>query len=361
MSTLILIGIDITFFGFGLCLLRALDLLVSEGRRSAYGIFFYFFNGILMLGFGLTARGVPPVHPESIFLFVASLLMVGPLDFFYYHTLLYPERRLPYRAWIHFVPAAVVLAGEVVFQLQPAYLKRDLIAGFFREPFGHILFILLAAISLHVLAYAIIIIRTVFADVTGSVSSRGFRFVLYSGVTIILIIALVLGGFMSGSPGVFVAGCVLNVSLHVAIYLGTRANPVFFTTLKRAIRKKRYEKSMLEGLDTGIIGERLNELMRDEELFRDSEVSLPSVAKKLALTPHQLSQLLNERMGTNFHDFVNRFRVEAAKKLLVDNPEANIISVCFNVGFNSKSSFNAAFKKLTGMTPRDYKSGIGKL
>lgn len=361
MSTLITIGIDITFFGFGLSLLRSLDLLLSEGRRSVYGIFFYLFNGILMLGFGLTARGVPPVHPESIFLFVTSLLMVGPLDLFYYHILLYPERRPPYRTWLHFVPAMLALAGEVVLQLQPHSLKRELIAGFFLDPLHHVLIILLAAVSLHVFAYAAIIVKTVLVDVTGSVSSRGFRFMLYSGITIMLIIALVLGGFVSGNQAVFVAGCVLNVSLHVVIYLITRANPGFFTALKREIRKKRYEKSMLVGLDTGIIGDRLNELMRDEELFRDSEVSLPSVARTMSLTPHQLSQLLNERMGTNFHDFVNRYRVEAAKRLLLENPEANIISVCFNVGFNSKSSFNAAFKRLTGMTPRDYKNGIGKL
>jgi AraC-like DNA-binding protein len=354
------LGTEITFFGFGLCLLRALELLVSKDRRMVYGILCYFFNSILMLGLYFTARGVPPEHPESIFLFFTSLFMAGPIDFFYYHTLLYPEKRLPYRTWLHFIPAMVCLVFEILLQLQPYSVKRELIAGFFREPLNHFMLIPLAAVSLHVFVYAIIIIKTVLSDVTGSGSSKGFRFILYCGVTIILLIALLLGGFISGSKAVFVSGCILNVSLHVEMYIGTHVYTGFFNTLKQEIRKKRYEKSMLEGIDIHVIQDRLDELMRGDELFRDSEISLAAVAERLSITPHQLSQLLNERMDTKFWDFVNRYRIEEAKKLLRDNPDANIISVCFQVGFNTKSTFNSAFKKITGMTPREFKHYHGE-
>jgi AraC-like DNA-binding protein len=351
------IGTEITFFGCGLCVLQAVESLISRRKRSAYGFFFYLSNSIIMLGFGLTARGVPLDRPESIFLFFTALSMIGPLDFFYYHTLLYPGRPVPYRTRLQFIPAAVVFVFEVFFQLQPYRMKHEMIAGFFREPSGSILFIPLAAISLHITAYAIIIIKTVLSDVTGYVSGRGFRFVLYSAITIILEIVLLFGGFFAGNMTVFVSGCVLNVCLHVVLYIGVRVNPVFFSTLKRDIRKKRYEKSMLEGLDTGVIGDRLAELMRDEELYCDSEISLASVAGRLGVTSHQLSQLLNERINTGFWDYVNQFRIEDAKKLLREHPEASIITVCYRVGFNSKSSFNAAFKKMTGLTPREFKSG----
>jgi AraC-like DNA-binding protein len=351
----VLIGIEIVFFGCGLCFLQAIESAVSGGQRAVYGTLFYVFNGILMLGFGLTASGVPQTHPESIFLFFTSLFMVGPLDFFYYHTLLYPERPVPYRTWIHFIPAVVCLVFEIGLQMQPYTMKQDMISGFFHEPLNHVLFIPLAAVSLHIFAYVIVIIKTVLSDVTGSGSRKGFRFILYSAVMIIMIIALLLGGFIIRNPTVFISGCVLNVSLHVVLYIGVRGYPGFFTTLKREIRDKRYEKSMLRGLDTDIIRDRLAEIMREDELFRDSEISLTAVAERLSITPHQLSQLLNERMNTGFWDFVNRYRIEEAKKLLRDNPDANIISVCFQVGFNTKSSFNSAFKKMTSMTPREFK------
>jgi AraC-like DNA-binding protein len=354
------IGTEITFFGCGLCLLRALELLISKDRRTIYGALCYFFNGILMLGLGLTARGVPPVHPESIFLLFTSLFMVGPLDFFYYHTLLYPGRPVPFRTWLHYIPAMVCLVFEIVLQMQPYAVKQEIISSFFSEPLNHVLIIPLAAVSLHVFIYSIIIIKTALSDVRDSGSSKGLRFILYCGVTIILIIALLLGGFISGSKAVFVGGCILNVSLHVEMYIGTRVYTGFFDTLKQEIRNKRYEKSMLIGLDTDIIKDRLHELMSADELFRDSEISLAAVAERLSITPHQLSQLLNERMDTRFWDFVNRYRIEEAKKLLRDNPDANIISVCFQVGFNTKSTFNSAFKKMAGMTPREFKQYHGE-
>jgi len=65
-------------------------------------------------------------------------------------------------------------------------------------------------------------------------------------------------------------------------------------------------------------------------------------------------------MNTSFWDYVNRFRVEEARDLLENNPDVSIISVCFKVGFNSKSSFNTAFKKMTGMTPTEYRSRSGQ-
>lgn len=350
------IGIQITFFGFGLCILQALESLISRTRRSVYGFFFYLFNSIIMLGFGLTARGVLLTHPGSIFLFVTSLAMVGPLDFFYYHTLLYPERPIPHRTWFQFIPAVIVLIAEIYFQAQPFQVKRAMLAELYGTPVDSVLFFPMAIIALHVTAYALIIIKTVLSDVAGYASGRGVRFVLYSAIIIIVEIGLLFGGFFTGNMKVFVAGSVMNVCLHVLLYVGLRVNPVFFTALKRDIRKKRYEKSMLTGLDTGLIGDRLAELMRDEELYHDNEITLASVAGRLGITPHQLSELLNERMNTGFRDYVNRFRISEAKRLIRDNPDVSIISVCFRVGFNTKSSFNAAFKKMTGSTPREFKT-----
>jgi AraC-like DNA-binding protein len=351
------IGIEITFFGVGLCVLQAVELALEMRTRKVPGVLFYLFNAVIMFGIAMTARGVPQTWPETIFLFLTSLLLIGPLNLFYYHTLLYHDTQLPYRIGVHLVPALVFFLIEVVFQCQPMAFKREMLTAFFADPANHWLTIPLAVASLHVLVYAIIIMHAVISDINIRESRKEFRFIMFVAAGIILVIALLLGGFMAGKPVVFISGSIMNVMIHISLYIGTRTYPQFFTTWKKEIKKKRYDKSMLGCIDTDIIRDRLDELMRDEALYRESEISLSTVAGRLEITPHQLSQLLNERMNTGFWDYVNRLRVEEAMALLKNNSEVSIISVCFRVGFNSKSSFNAAFKKMTGVTPRNYKSG----
>jgi AraC-like DNA-binding protein len=90
-----------------------------------------------------------------------------------------------------------------------------------------------------------------------------------------------------------------------------------------------------------------------KDSFADSDLSLQKLAKKLAIPSHHLSQIINERLQKNFFEFVNSYRVAEAKKLLADpaKKHLNIAEIGFNVGFNSLSTFNAAFKNLTQMTP----------
>jgi YesN/AraC family two-component response regulator len=79
------------------------------------------------------------------------------------------------------------------------------------------------------------------------------------------------------------------------------------------------------------------------------------VAARLLIRPHQLSQILNERNKTDFRNYVNRFRIDEARRLLVEEPDRSIITICFEVGFNSKTSFNITFKKMTGLSPKEYR------
>jgi len=77
----------------------------------------------------------------------------------------------------------------------------------------------------------------------------------------------------------------------------------------------------------------------------------------VALTPHELSQLINLEYATNFPDFLNRHRVEALKQLLHDpeHQHKTVLELAIACGFNSKSALNRAFKKVTGMTPSEFK------
>jgi AraC-like DNA-binding protein len=102
---------------------------------------------------------------------------------------------------------------------------------------------------------------------------------------------------------------------------------------------------------------RLNELMKNEKPYLDNELGLPKLAQLCQLSTHELSYLLNEGFEENFYEFVNRYRVEGSKKLLADTKfqHLNMVGIAFESGFNSKTAFNTAFKKLTGQTPSEFR------
>ncbi len=96
-------------------------------------------------------------------------------------------------------------------------------------------------------------------------------------------------------------------------------------------------------------------LMTHEKIYLDPDINLDELSHKLSITPHQLSQFINEHCNMRFNHFINKYRVEEAKHILSQHPDANIISVAYHVGFNSKSTFNKTFKQYTGQTPSDFK------
>jgi len=100
----------------------------------------------------------------------------------------------------------------------------------------------------------------------------------------------------------------------------------------------------------------LSHLMDTERLYLDSELGLPQLAKSISLSPHDLSYLLNEGFGMNFFQFVNTYRIEEAKRLLLSEKHRhlNILGIAYSSGFNSKTTFNTAFKRSTGFSPSQF-------
>lgn len=102
---------------------------------------------------------------------------------------------------------------------------------------------------------------------------------------------------------------------------------------------------------------RLQSLMAKEKPFLDNELSLSSLAKGLEISPHALSQLLNEKIQQSFYEYINEARaVEAAKMLeCKEFSHLAVIDVAYQCGFNNKSSFNNAFKKHFKLPPGQYR------
>jgi AraC-like DNA-binding protein len=106
------------------------------------------------------------------------------------------------------------------------------------------------------------------------------------------------------------------------------------------------------------IQNKLELLMDEKKIYRDSLISLARIAKQTGEPAYIVSQVINERLGASFFEWVAKYRVEEAKKLLTDKSRnlLTIEQVAEEVGYNSKSAFNKVFKKITGKTPSEYKN-----
>ncbi len=93
-------------------------------------------------------------------------------------------------------------------------------------------------------------------------------------------------------------------------------------------------------------------------LYCDEDLGLSRMANLLDIRPDQVSALINQEYQMNFNQFINKHRIEYAKELLITQPKRSILSIAFDSGFNSKSTFNTEFKKNTGKTPSEFRNAV---
>ena len=118
----------------------------------------------------------------------------------------------------------------------------------------------------------------------------------------------------------------------------------------------KYSNKRIQEDKASPLAQRLQTLMEEEQLYRNPKLKLPDLAAQLSISPHQLSQLLNDNLGKSFNTFVNEYRVEAACQQISDLEHLSLEGIGFEVGFSSKSTFYATFKKMVGTTPAKYKA-----
>ena len=346
------------FFGSGLAFLMALERLVRRKANKVNLLFSLVFLCcfVIILGAGFVANDLPPRHPSSIYLFCTAICLVGPLYYFYFNALLHPEKKFQTRALFHFVPALVALAAETGFQFMPLAFKRQWLSEMFTSPPQNVLILLVVAVALHSFSYLAYLLKMDLGLAWNVEEVKTeLRLLVIIDVLAILSIAALFVGFTFRMPGLFISGGNVLALLAVCVFLGYNRYPLFLQVLKTEIEKKRYEKSSLRGVDTDRIHSRLMELVEKEKVYAESDLSLKGLAERLLITPHQLSEYLNERLGLDFRSFINAYRVAEAKRMLVEEPDRNILSICYDVGFGSKSAFNSVFKKETGRTPREFR------
>jgi len=354
------ISLVIIYFGSGLGFLTVIAGLMGNAfsRTNLYRSLLLTSSSIILLESGLMAQDIPLEYPITIQFFITCLYLAGPAGFLYFNSLIHPGSPTSSKLWlrIHLMPAIVVFIFEIVSLLQPWGVRQELTQELFNAPTQHYLTLVIVTGAIYCFAYFAYLLK-VELPVWGSKEIKVEVSILVFATLIILlaILALCLGFVIKMKP-LFLLGGMLLSFIHVANFIAYHRYPHFFQVHKKEIKQKRYERSLLRGLDTDIIYDRLIELMDDEEIYKEMEINLKSLADRLSVTTHQLSQFLNERLSMDFRNFMNTYRIEEAKRMLIDEPGESILNICFEVGFSSKSAFYTAFKKNTGKTPREFRA-----
>ncbi len=134
----------------------------------------------------------------------------------------------------------------------------------------------------------------------------------------------------------------------------------YFANFEAVRQKKEPEqakKPVQEKLLNPEYAEKIDSLMRADKPYLMADITLDILAGKLAISARDLSMIINRHFDNNFYEFINNYRIEEAKKILIDpkNKDKTITDVYLEVGFNSKSVFNTFFKKIVGQTPSEYR------
>lgn len=161
--------------------------------------------------------------------------------------------------------------------------------------------------------------------------------------------------FTSGGAVVLalqLVGAVLALAITTWIALKSLLQPDLFRDVDR--RLLRFDTAQDAASETEL--QRVLQVVDAQKPYLDPDLSLSDLAHQLALTPRELSELLNGSLRQHFFDFVNERRVEHAKALLVQTPRLSVMQVLQESGFNSKSSFNTAFKKHVDLTPSAFRA-----
>jgi len=116
-----------------------------------------------------------------------------------------------------------------------------------------------------------------------------------------------------------------------------------------------YSQSTLKNVDRKKAVAHLSQLMEQEKLYTLESLSLTMLAEQLQLSSHQLSELINTEFQQGFSKYIRQYRIEAAKKLLLDEPESSVLSIGLSVGFSTQSNFYTAFRDIVGMAPGQYR------
>ncbi|ABZ95210.1 Transcriptional regulator, AraC family [Leptospira biflexa serovar Patoc strain 'Patoc 1 (Ames)'] len=286
---------------------------------------------------------------------VPSIFLIGPLSYLFFEEMS-GETFFKIR-FLHFIPSIWCLF--LVYSFKPdGYQLSTLTSDHpnlksFTDWINFLLGFGVVSILIYILMILVRVLRWKLQS-KGKIESsfHPFLFLLIYSLFVIVLFVLAQLAFMD----LFLPACFAFTLLLVTLLIVRMNFRDYLGHFKAEIRDARYKESRLKGVDIPMVLQRMEELMKLDRLYLNDRLTLTSLAKRLEINTHQLSEILNTKLGCSFRNYINQFRLLEAEKMLLEKREMTILNIIYASGFNSKSSFHKLFQDRYGVSPQIYRS-----
>lgn len=186
------------------------------------------------------------------------------------------------------------------------------------------------------------------------------EFLTFAAFAVIALLILLIGLFATWIGQfwyVITYSNLIGLALLAMLYLQLRFPDITQKTCDAVAAS--YAASTLKNADCDALVAQLKQLMLEQKIYRDDNLSLSVLAEHLGLSSHQTSELINTHFGQSFSRLIREYRVNEAKQQLIQEPKASVLSIGLAVGFSTQSNFYSAFRELTGETPGQFRKRMG--
>jgi AraC-like DNA-binding protein len=304
-------------------------------------------------------------------------LLFGPLIYFYTQSVINKNFAITSASWKHLLPFIIIFSfSEFYFLIQPGVIQEKILSNATQHHFPVSVSVASTLIFILFLLYIIASLRLVFSYKRAAsqhfsnnkqieISWLSSTIIFFLVIIVITIVNDLLAQtsfakyYLVGFNIIILAMLVFVIT----VLLKAIQKPYFFSfageedVAGKAPSSPQTNVTGSEKIEKEKIVQTVLNYMKSKKPYLEPELTLEQLASQLSLKPRILSQAINAILRQNFYDFVNRHRIEEASRLLTNpkDEKITILEVLYEVGFNSKSSFNTLFKKYTGLTPTEFR------
>jgi len=332
--------------------------------------------GLLVLTYSLffipgfqDALGWLEAFPHFIRLNFFAGVIVGPLTYLYCKSSIQIEKlKLKNNFW-HIIPFVIGLVYYFPFFLLSPEEKIANYHGVISTGQIPEHRIVIVIISLLTMAYAFASIRLVktyknhIENTRSTIDVSLHKWLMFLAASLIAPIFVVILVTYTSNAIVSIPAALFTVATFIIIiYIALNLRPKFFHHFPHQIEKdetitQKYKGSNLQNHQKDLYQSKLLDFMEQEKPYLDPELSINQFSEQINIPSYYVSQIINEKLNCTFLDFVNQYRINEAKKKLMDASKNHftVMAIAHDSGFNSKTAFYSAFKKNVGGTPNQFR------
>jgi len=317
------------------------------------------------------------LFPFLLWVPFSYLTAVGPLIFFYTKTLTNYEFKISNISIGHFIPVIIEIGLQLIMIIQ-AVLNEELFYNttlyFYVMPFVYIwtivsIFYYLNLSTNNINNHETWVLQNFsnMKEITLSWLKKlihYYKLLWLAWIPFVSIFLLFFRFQLMYLTIVIILYLLMMILVYLTFWIGLEGlrhgNFVFLKPYVRPEESKNFSKLTKARIKEYI--ERITQLMTEEKKYLNENLSLRELALNMKADPNLISFILNKHLGNTFYDFVNGYRIEEVKNKLSDSAydHLTLLAIALESGFNSKTTFNRVFKKITGVTPNEFQKGLAK-